>query len=304
MTFRFPLAVVASLVAIALILAALACTRTVQVVVTVTPQPADANTPAPAQTANTLPATERPLPTATRQPTAAPRPTATRRPTATPRPTATRRPTATPRPTATRRTTATPRPRASTIETARFTVAASDAYYYTIQIGDSGFLNYEFGAVNAGNQSQPLDINFAISEPRGTLFFADRLTSFAGSIPVQKGKDYVFLFGNAFSLFAGKEVTFRYNWSSQPSHEVTPYFGDHSNSARCQQLRTDYRPSGNNLPAETLPALAISAYSGDWFSLIMPVFEILLSSSQTNASGMTEADKAGLAIALWGCGIE
>ena len=251
MTFRFPLAVAASLVAIALILAALACTRTVQVVVTVTPQPADANTPAPAQTANTLRATERPLPTATRQPTAAPRPTATRRPTASRRrdatpngntaangdaPNGNRRPTATPRPTATRRTTATPRPRASTIETARFTVAASDAYYYTIQIGDSGFLNYEFGAVNAGNQSQPLDINFAISEPRGTLFFADRLTSFAGSIPVQKGKDYVFLFGNAFSLFAGKEVTFRYNWSSQPSHAVTPYFGDHSNSARCQQL--------------------------------------------------------------------
>ena len=183
-------------------------------------------------------------------------------------------------------------------------VDAGDVYHYTIQIADSGFLNYEFAAFNAGNQSQPLDITFAIYESRGTLFLANRLTSFVGSIPVQRGKDYVFLFDNSFSLFAGKGVTFRYNWSSQPSYEVTPYFGEHANSARCQQVRADYRPSSNGLPVETLASLAMSAFSGDWFSLIMPLLETFLSSSQTDVSGMTGVDKAGLAIALWGCGIE
>lgn len=315
MTLRFPLIAAASLVAIALILAALACTRTVQVVVTPTPEQEDANRPAATQTANTLVPTATPPPTPTRRPTSTPRPTVTRQPTSTSlvrttgTRTSSRRPTATPMVralgtrTATRQPTATPRSRVSTTETERFMVDAGNTYHYTIQIADSGFLNYEFAAVNSGNRSQQLDINFAITEPRGTLFFANRVTSFAGSIPVQGSKEYVFLFDNAFSLFAGKEVTFKFNWSSRPSREVTPYFGEHANSARCQQLRENNQPSGDEFPVETLATLAVSAFTGDWFSAIVGGLQLFLSSSQTDASGVTGADKAGLAIATWGCGI-
>lgn len=171
MTLRFPLIAAASLVAIALILAALACTRTVQVVVTPTPEQEDANRPAATQTANTLVPTATPSPTPTRRPTSTPRPTVTRQPTSTSlvrttgTRTSSRRPTATPMVralgtrTATRQPTATPRSRVSTTETERFMVDAGNTYHYTIQIAD-------FSITNSRRSIQEIGLNSWISTLR------------------------------------------------------------------------------------------------------------------------------------------
>ena len=122
------------------------------------------------------------------------------------------------------------------------------------------------------------------------------------SIQVDKGEEYQFLFDNTSSFFAGKAVSFRYSWSSQPIYPVMPDFGEHGDTDTCKQLEA--LPSSEGIPIQTLLQMGFAAYTGDWFSLAMSVLELYISINQSDLVGATNSDKAGYATLLWACGIE
>ena len=307
MNSKFMFALSKALSVLAILLVSLACNsqvEVVEVVVTATPEVAAASAPLSSNSANTSSLavharhpTTAPIPTATRRPTAVP--TAIPRPTATATPRPTRRATATPRPTPT----PTPRLRTSATQTKQFTVESGSSYHYTIRNSDVGFINYQFNSVKDVDPSEPLDIDFGIREERGTLFRANDVTSFIGSISAEKGKDYLFLFDNTSSIFTGKTVTLSFNWSSEPSYPVSPYFGEHKNTTKCQQLASESQASGTP-SIDIWLQIGMAAIGGDWITTALSLFSLFLTNSQADANGVTEADRAGYSMTLWGCGIQ
>ena len=307
MVSKFLLTISMALSVLAILLATLACNgrvEVIEVVVTATPEAADTDVPLPSTPTNTvspvahtIQQTIAPPSTATPQPTPIPTvtPLPTRIPTVTPRPT--RRPTAAPRPTPT------PRLRASAIQTEQFTLESGSTYSYTIRNSDAGFINYEFKSVKDINPSELLDIDFGIHEERGTLFQANDVTSFVGSIAAEKAKEYLFLFDNTGSAFTWKIVTLKFNWSSEPYYPVSPYFGEHRNTAECQQLMAESQASGT-ASIDFWLQLGMSAIGGDWITAALSLFNLFLTENQTDASGATLAEKAGYVMTLWGCGIQ
>ena len=296
----------------ALLVANLACntqqevTRVVEVTSTPDPQAAIEGSVSGTIQATQPTAEPTPPPTATptRKPTATPVPSPTPLPTATPQPTpaATPVPSPTPLPTATPQPTPTATPESSSVQSERFLVDAGNIVYNIIQAPEDGYINYEIDSVKDGNPSEPLDINFVISDQSWILFQANNITWFVASIQVDKGEEYQFLFDNTSSLFAGKAVSFRYSWSSQPIYPVMPYFGEHEDTDTCKQLEA--LPSSEGIPIETLLQMGFAAYTGDWFSLAMSVLELYISINQSDLVGATNSDKAGYATLLWACGIE
>ncbi len=308
MTGKLVLTISNALAILAIVLAALACGDTVEVIeVVVTATPEATTTDDPSPVGYSLRPTTTAPPTATPQPT--PKPTATLqptlKPTATPRPT--RKPTATPRPTrrptATLRPPQTPRPRTSAIQTKQFTVEAGNRYFYTVRNANEGFINYEFESVKDIDPSEPLDIDFGITEQRGTIFQASNVASFIGSVQAQRDMEYLFLFDNTSSIFTGKTVTFRFNWSTDPSYPVSPYFGEYQETAECQELIAESQTSG--VPSiERWLSVGMAAIGGDWIGLALSLFDLFLTNNQSDTSGGTESEKAGYAMTLWGCGIQ
>ena len=122
------------------------------------------------------------------------------------------------------------------------------------------------------------------------------------SIQVDKGEEYQFLFDNTSSFFAGKAVSFRYSWSSQPIYPVMPDFGEFKNEAGCKQLTAQLSKEGISI--QTLLNLAFAAVTGDWFSAVLAVLELYMSTTQADSVISSGLDGATYAMFLWACGIQ
>ena len=121
------------------------------------------------------------------------------------------------------------------------------------------------------------------------------------SIQVDKGEEYQFWFDNTSSLFAGKAVSFRHSWSSEPIYPVMPYFGEHEDTETCAQLKSQYVDEG--FPVGALINLAFAVGSGNWLGAILPALELYISATQTEPLSGTILDKASRTALWWACGV-
>ena len=250
-------------------------------------------------------------PTSTIEPTSTNSPTATLPPTATPRPTPNPRPIATPIPSATatseRRASAVrrtePDAKATNTRAVQITVEAGTYHTHELQAAADGYINFRFQSVKAGQPSELLDIGFQIIYQEWLLFQAERMTSFAASVPVQEHGEYQFLFDNTDSILAGKSISLRLSWSREPSWYVLPYFGEHKDTDECRSIEEIYEESGPVLSAGQLLSIFLAVASGNWLVALIDGLGPILVNELTDSDRAANLDNASLAVALWGCGV-